>query len=229
MNKIIFITCLLISLAVNAEKPFKVAIIDTGFSPMPLDDSAMKLCDTGHYDFNTETTTVPVDDHGHGTFVTYLVNKSAKTRNMCYLVYKVFGPGVLNPENAINDAMLKAYKAGAHAINLSLYMRQYSYRTRRIVKMITNRGTKIFVSSGNEARNLNTKCYTYPVCYKGVNKNMVVVGSLDMYGGIASYSNYGAMVDVYEMGDINDARGTSFAAPRALGKYLRSLNWDKRR
>lgn len=222
----IFLIGLLFPLFSLAE-PYKVAIIDSGFSPMPGDSSVLKLCKSGHYDYVTKESEVGADYIGHGSFVTYLINRHSKTKNMCYLIYKVFGNG--SDEFAIEKAFLKAYKEGARAINFSMVMFQYSHRARGIVKYITNKGVKIFASAGNSHRNMNTHCTTYPVCFKGINSNLVVVGSTDVYGGVASYSNYGARIDVYEFGDMKQHRGTSFAAPRALGKYINSLKLDKRK
>lgn len=225
---IIFLTCF--SAVVHGKKaPFKVAILDTGFTPTPTDDSVLKLCDKGHYDYDAMLPEVGEDTVGHGAGVTFLINRNAKTKNMCYLIYKVFGDSIINTHLMIDQALLRAHKHGVNAVNMSLYMRNYSHRTRGIIKMMAKRGVKFFVSSGNSGRNLNEKCYTYPVCYKRMGRNLVVVGSTDVYGGVASYSNYGARVDIYELGDLFDSRGTSFAAPRALGKYINSLNWDKRK
>ena len=214
--------------AETLDDKYKIAIIDTGFTFVPFSTAGFKLCDSGHYDFDTNTATVGEDTIGHGAYVTALVNHYANSNKICFMIYKVFGKNVRNGHKAIDSAMIKAYKAGAKAINMSLYMTQYSERTRKIVRHITKNGVKIFVSSGNSGTDMNKTCYTYPVCYKGINKNMVVVGATDYYGRVARYSNVGTRVDIYQYGDLGRARGTSFASPRALGDYIRSLNLDGR-
>jgi subtilisin family serine protease len=227
MRKLLFLSILL-SCSLSFAKPYKVAILDTGFTPLFPDNAIFKLCDSGHYDFNEEAPEIGFDDYGHGSFVTYLINANADTNNMCYVIYKVFGPNTVNGHDVIDRALVMAAKSRVNAINMSLYMTNHSYKTKKIIKKLTRRGIKIFVSAGNEGRNLNQKCFTYPVCYKGINRNMVVVGALDNYGEVARYSNIGLKVDVYKMGDIGRSRGTSFAAPRALGKYIKKLKLDKK-
>lgn len=210
----------------KAAEPYKVAVIDSGFSYIPFDSTGLKLCNKGHYDFDEDKPKVGSDDIGHGAYVAALINRHAKTKNMCFLIYKVFGRNIVDPHSAVDLAILKANRAGAKAINMSLYMDRSSSRTERIIKNVTRRGIKVFVSAGNNGQNLNNVCDKYPVCFRSFvkNKNLMVVGAKNIYGDIARYSNYGTRIDVYELGDLSRfSRGTSFASPRALGNYIRSL------
>lgn len=210
--------------AADITKMYKIAIIDTGFTPLPFNGTGFKICKSGHFDYATDTPTVGEDTIGHGSYVTALADGHAQTENICFLIYKVFG-GQSSIES-VNKAMISAYKAGAKAINMSLSISKYEKRTHAIVKAITNRGVKMFVSAGNASTNMNTYCNSYPACFKGINKNMIIVGSTDYYRERASYSNYGFSIDVWEYGDLGRSRGTSFAAPRALGNYVKTLKLD---
>lgn len=216
-----------IAKADELDTRYKIAVIDTGFTPMMFDTTGFKLCESGHYDFNTNTPTVGRDTMGHGAYVTALINHHAQTNNICFLVYKVFGENVKD-QYAVTNALIKAYKAGAKAVNMSLYMTQYSERTRRVFKYVSKRGVKLFVASGNHGVDLNKICRYYPVCYKGINPRLTIVGATDRYNRVARYSNIGAKLTVYQFGDVGRSRGTSFASPRALGDYVRGLKLDGR-
>ena len=223
-------TLFLLNLNANAApvKPIKIAVIDTGYTFIPWDNSGFKLCETGHFDYNESKPQVGADTMSHGSFVLSIINRRMNTKNACFLVYKVFGEKVTAGD--IDNAMIKAYRNGANVINLSLTMRQYSRRTRNIIKTLTRKGVKIFAAAGNSANNVNLKCIRYPVCYKGLNANFVRVGALDEDDDVAKYSNYGTSIALYKYGrTMFGDRGTSFAAPRAAGDFVKSLNHDRRR
>ena len=202
------------------QPPIKIAVIDTGFSPLFGDTSYKHLCRTGHYDFTTNRPVQGLDSHGHGSFVVKAINDTLTgLTGFCYQVFKITPNG--DPV-ILTKAAARAYRSGARFINFSVYSRTYSSRFHETLKSIGNRGVKIFVAAGNSNRNLNNVCKTYPNCFKGV-KNMYVVGSVDEHSNKASYSNYGSMVAIYEKGRVLESTGTSFAAPTALGKQVREL------
>lgn len=205
-------------------EPYRIAIIDTGMSYIPFDTTYFKLCKDGHYDFSQKTATVGEDTIGHGSFVAALVNQRANTDNICFLVYKVFPA---TDREVVTKAMIKAYRAGAKAMNLSLSIGMYSRHLERVTKALTKRGVKLFVSSGNDGENLNKRCMIYPQCIKGAGPNLKLVGATNRFYEPTKYSNYGMRLHVWHWGTIGDARGTSFASPRALGDYIRSLNLDE--
>jgi len=211
-------------------KLFKVAIIDSGFGfETELNKKAFKICKTGSFDFISNLPMVGDDELGHGTSVMGLVNRRANTKNMCFLVYKVFGSSPYGDSNNIRKAMVAAYRNGAKVINMSLGGNQHSIQEREIIKEITGRGVKIFVAAGNASKNLNVTCNSYPVCYKNLNMNLIPVGATDEDVDVAKYSNRGVKISVYKYGrTISGSRGTSFAAPRATGDYIKSLNLDKK-
>ncbi len=210
----------------GVDDRYKIAIIDTGMSPVPFDMSFFKLCTDGHHDFTIDKAEVGADKIGHGSYVTSIINRRANTKNICFLIYKVIPS---RDVNTIAKAIYKAYRQGAEVINISLGANYTTPYLEKVVKFVTTRGIKLFVSAGNENANLNEKCVLYPQCIKGVNSNMRLVGALDTYGEPASYSNYGLKIHVWKWGDIRRSRGTSFSAPRALGDYVRSLRIDKRK
>lgn len=223
------VIALLLMLSCNiaySRSIYKVAVIDTGFTFLPFDLTGFKICPSGHYDFDKKKSRVGPDVAGHGSYVTSLINIHADTSNICFLIYKVFGEDVSDSHKAIDSAMIKAYRAGAKAINMSVFMVTFSKRTLRIIKYLTKHGVVFYVSAGNEGRNLNKTCLRYPVCYKELidNKRVKIVGALNVYDNPALYSNKGARIDLFSFGDYNVTfRGTSLAAPRALGDYIKEL------
>ena len=210
--------------------PLKVAVIDSGFGfDVELHKKTFKICKSGSYDFTTNTHTVGDDMVGHGTVVTGLLNQHADTKNLCYIIYKVLKGKEFKGYDNVNRALSLAYKNKVDVVNLSLEMYAHDDLTRRLIKSLTKRGTKVFVAAGNDGLNLNVTCNRYPACFKRLNQNFNVVGATDEDGDVAKYSNRGAFISVYKYGRTsNGARGTSFASPRAAGDYIKSLNYDKR-
>ena len=219
---------LILFFGLNANAIYKVAIVDTGFNPfMSNKDTKNHTCKTGHYDFSTKKKGLGLDVMGHGTSVSELVVLHAKTEKFCLMHYKIFGGLATSPDD-VSNAIIKAVKAGAKAINLSISINRYHPRDKKAIKYALARGVKIFNASGNSGVNLNIHCAVYPACFKLAHRDFYVVGALNLYGDIARYSNVGRIIDLYELGDYNGDRGTSFSSPRALGNYIKSLNLDRK-
>ena len=226
MKKLI-LTLLLVGGAVHAKKQYRVAVIDTGFNPFMTDEVTKNhTCKDGHFDYSTGKAELGLDVIGHGTSVTELVVKAAETKNFCIMHYKIFG--ALQTKDDVAKAIRMAVKNGAKAINMSISIFNYYRKDKKAIKYALKKGVKIFNAAGNNGLNLNVHCDVYPACFKIGHKDFFVVGSRNMYGDVARYSNVGRIIDVYELGDYNGNRGTSFAAPVAMGKYIKSLNLDKK-
>jgi len=204
----------------------KVAVIDTGFSAFygtPL--SQKMLCKSGHYDFTTMTPNVGYDEIGHGSFVTNLITGNAKRTDICILIYKVDAYVREETRHDITKALIYAFNKGARVTNISMGHPHFSHKEEKVFQRATKRGMKVFASAGNDGRDQNKMCKTFPACYASVREGLYVVGSVDRSGLLETYSNRGSRVHIYEYGSIERVgRGTSFAAPRALARYLRDQN-----
>lgn len=210
---------------VTSNAKYKVAVIDSGFTPKYNNVySQSKLCKKGHYDFTTETSTLGLDDHNHGTVVTDLIAKYAETDNFCIVIYKVFN-GKPKASSKTVEAFKMALKRKMNAINYSMSGREPDLHERQLLKKIVATRIAVFVAAGNDNFNLNEFCFSYPSCYKI--KGIKIIGAHDAYGNRAYYSNYGSIISQYDYGDIRNGFGTSFATPRALGKYIKQLRLDK--
>jgi subtilisin family serine protease len=228
---LVALSVFLIGMTSNAQqKILRVAVIDTGFGfDAELNKKAFKICKTGSFDFTKNLPVVGDDNNGHGTAVMALINRHAKTKNMCFMIYKALGDDGYGDLDNINKALIAAYRYKADVINMSLGSTFHDAKQKRILKTLTRSGIKVFAAAGNSKKDLNTECNSYPTCYKYVSPNLIPVGATDEDSDVAKYSNRGAFISVYKYGrTFLGARGTSFAAPRAAGDYIQSLNWDNK-
>lgn len=228
MRRVVFT---LITLAVSvacAKTPVKsdryktkVAVIDTGYSGWFATEKTKKsMCKSGHYDFKFGEAKLGYDNIGHGTFVTNLIVENAQRDDICILMYKVNAYVQEETRDHIQRALAYAYKQGARVVNISMGDPTFNYRESKVFKAAARKGMKIFVAAGNEGKNMNQMCNIYPGCYTA--PNIFTVGSTDKTGLIETYSNKGSKVQIYEYGTIpNIGRGTSFATPRAVARFLR--------
>jgi len=201
----------------------RVAIIDSGFTMfLATPKTRAALCKTGHFDFTMNTPNVGYDDFGHGTYVANLIVENAERTDICLVIYKVGLTTAENTRNHIAKALVYAFNKGARVVNISLGQTDNSVIEEKVIRTVTKRGMKLFVAAGNEHKDLNVQCNIYPACARVSNDNLYVTGSKDNSDLIENYSNRGSKVQVYELGTIPGiGRGTSFAAPRALARYLR--------
>jgi subtilisin family serine protease len=229
MKLIIFI--LLFSLTIYADtcpKQVKIAVIDTGFGYKGHGKGA-KLCVDGHKDFTAKTTGVPKDNIGHGTNVVGLIEKSLKTVNYCIIVIKYYHPAseiIVGWENLESTIQAFDYvaKIKPEYVNYSSGGSDPSPRERRAVERYLNGGGTLVTAAGNDDKELGKNVYSgyYPAMY---DKRIVVVGNLNANRTRQAVSNYGKLVNRWEIGQNATAygikmSGTSQAAAIATGKIV---------
>jgi serine protease len=208
-----------------------VAVIDTGITKV------RDLYETKFvkgYDFVNDTDAAK-DDNGHGTHVAGTV---AQATNNAYGVAGVAYEASLMPLKVLNadgagtvadiaEAIKFAADNGADIINMSLGGGGESQLMEDAVKYAHNKGVTIIAAAGNE----NTNGVSYPARYDHV----IGVSAFGPDGERASYSNYGAGVDISAPGGsetgailqetINEQgegvflglQGTSMASPHVAG------------
>lgn len=206
------------------SSPLRIAIIDTGYNSR-LGSGTLKLCSTGHYDFQTKKNKVG-SRRIHGTAVGSIIGDELKDVPYCAIIYQVEtddDDGYF--ENTIK-AMEMVKKEGVVAVNLSIEGYLFSFRDFYQIQKLAKRGVAIFIAAGNKNINLDEVCISYPGCYEIENTYIVGATAFDSRTKSA-YSNYGRSVKIWEPGyyDLHGRlfEGTSFAAPRALSDYVRSL------
>jgi len=135
----------------------------------------------------------------------------------CLVIIKIF-----NTARTFNfDKYIKALKyistIDVQVANLSFTGKDFLQEEYDALKLLSNKGIKLIIASGNDALNLDKKCNTYPACYK--NLNSIVVGSDNKL-----VSNYGSIVNKYERHCIFNSCGTSMSTAIVTGKYVAGLN-----
>jgi subtilisin family serine protease len=214
----------------RCPKKIKVAVLDTG---LDLNDPRFNgiLCPTGHKSF------VPgknvSDYHGHGTHVSGIIKKFAGNANYCLLIYKYYSESASSWDNLHHEiqALNEAIRNGAKIVNLSGGGPEFAEDEYLVIK--NNPSVTFVVAAGNEHQNLNipTNSY-YPASY-GL-KNVIVVGNVDRNNRRTDSSNYGSLVQKWEMGDnvksylpgnrMGYMTGTSQSTAVFSGKLVDSLS-----
>lgn len=223
-----------------------VAVIDTGVSKVP-DLKLTKFVDG--YDFVNDKDDAS-DDNGHGTHVAGTIAQSTNNgygvAGIAYeasiMPLKVLSGGGGGTIADIAEAIKFAADNGADIINMSLGGGGDSNMMKEAIEYAYSKGVTIVAAAGNEGRN----AASYPARYPQV----ISVSATDATGQKASYSNFGAGVDLAAPGGsgtdeagriiqntINPAtgetvfvgfQGTSMAAPHVAGvaALIRSTGVD---
>ena len=209
-----------------------VAVIDTGVSKVP-DLKSTKF--VKGYDFVNNKDDAS-DDNGHGTHVAGTI---AQSTNNGYGVAGIAYEASIMPLKVLSgsgggtiadiaESIKFAADNGAEIINMSLGGGGASSMMEEAVKYAHSKGVTIIAAAGNEGRNASA----YPARYPDV----ISVSAIDAAGGKASYSNFGAGVDISAPGGAETGKiiqntvnprtgesvfvgfqGTSMAAPHVSG------------
>lgn len=234
MNKFVLYFALLALLSTTAypkcsDRPLIVAVIDTGFG-FQGHGAGTKLCKYGHKDFSsvqsftTEFGTVdpvPTDSLGHGTNVVGVIANNAKDANYCIVVLKYHG--YYGNVEATIKSIDYAISIKADYINYSSGGDSPVKAEREVVERFLNYGGTMIAAAGNNSVDLDRSSNSYyPAMY---DKRIVVVGSLNREGNKLPSSNYGSVVNRWEIGlEVTGygitMSGTSQATATATGKIL---------
>lgn len=178
----------------------------------------VKLCKYGHYDATTKNINkIGNDIFGHGTNIIRTIARSAKNKDYCIQVVKIFNDKkefILD-----NNSFIIPAKFGAKIFNLSYYGKE-SYNQEFIVMdyLVKKYQVNFVVSAGNDGVNLDIDCNSFPACYKNLNK--YVIGATLDNETRSAYSNYGSIVTNYENGYSLGMSGTSQAAAKFSAKLI---------
>ena len=209
-----------------------VAVIDTGVSKVP--DLKLTKFAKG-YDFVNDKEDAS-DDNGHGTHVAGTIAQSTNNgygvAGIAYqasiMPLKVLSGGGGGTIADIAESIKFAADNGADVINMSLGGGGASSMMEEAIKYAHSKGVTIVAAAGNEGRNTSS----YPARYPDV----ISVSATDAAGDKASYSNFGAGIDLSAPGGSETGKiiqntvnpstgesvfigfqGTSMAAPHVAG------------
>ena len=202
----------------------KIAVIDTGFD-ISRAQGQPKLCKSGHYDFAAKKAVVGFSS-AHGTIVSSILAEGLEDVNYCIIAYNVQVRGRVDMPS-VYEALRRARREGVVAVNMSLEGVLHSFSEVRELELTARRGIATFIAAGNDNKNLDETCNSYPACY--LVDNTYIVGALTVDPrGKAQFSNYGSRVTIWKEGFYEFhgqyTEGTSFAAPRATSDYVLSLS-----
>lgn len=212
----------------------KVAVIDTGFgyNKLPKDN---RLCYWGHKDFTKkgaqyigEGSFIPVDTVGHGTNIVGIIENYASKSNInyCIVILKFYSKNQSNLQNlksSIAAIKFATDELKVDYINYSGGGPEEDAEEKQAVEKFLNQGGKLIAAAGNDGKLIGSwDAEYYPAMY---DKRIVVVGNLGKNGFRARSSNYGKLVNRWEIGEEVTGygitmTGTSQATAVATGKIL---------
>jgi subtilisin len=204
-----------------------VAVIDTG---VDIDHPDLGNAYIGGVNF-VKAGTVPEDDNGHGTHVAGII--AARDNSIGYIgvapnasivAVKVLnrnGTGTLSAVIAgIDWVKANASMYGIKVANMSLSAKGDSQAMYDAIAGATANGVTFVVAASNETTNANQYV---PAKFD----NVICVSALTSTNTLASYSNYGDVVDMiapgssipslWKSGGYNTISGTSMASPHVAG------------
>lgn len=195
-----------------------VAVIDSGVYKHKL--LASRLTESG-YDYVDGDNDATSDANGHGTHVAGIVADCTQNLPVYIMPIRVLDASASGSKINTTNAIFEAAEAGCKVINLSLSSSSHSDALDDAVLFAIENGSTVIISAGNNAANTSKYC---PVHMS--EEGLIVVAACSGTQEDptpATYSNYGASVDVYAFGDsirscsisggYSTKSGTSQAAP----------------
>lgn len=210
----------------QAYETIKVAFVDDGFAWKHWEAGMdVKFCDDGHFSMLGEKAFD--SDGSHGTIsvkaFTDFINPAA---NYCIIILNASQSNSIS-FRGVSKAVSHALTLDIKAINLSLEGAMPDLEEEEKLRMLSDKGTHVYVAAGNKSIDLGATCVSFPACYNDI-KNLFVVGALAKPFTPADYSNYGERVNLWLPGDTvlqgKKHFGTSFASPRAMALYVNLLH-----
>jgi serine protease len=196
-----------------SDKPVRVAVIDTGFGYKGR-GKGVRLCKTGHKDFSSDQLyvkypdvidPVPMDIESHGTNVAGIIEKYAREAhtNYCLVILKFhsLSNSLVNMFTDLKGTIFsfrRALELKTDIVNYSAGGPDPSTEEREIIEQYLNGGGILVVAAGNNSTDLDTpKGNYYPAKY---DRRIIVVGMLNRDGKKSSISNWGKVVNRWEVG-----------------------------
>jgi hypothetical protein len=199
------------------SKTIRVAVIDTGYTH-PENGEKAKICKDGHLDLTSmnRQDVIGRDEtlfKNHGTNITHIISDVAGDGDFCIVVIKAFRPAVENI-TSISNAVAHATRLGVDIINISAGGESEVPQETIEIKKALDKGIVVISAAGNKGLRLKTlepKRELAETLKDGEvegsyfpamsDPRIIVVGSLNKDGSRASHSNYGASVDVWQLGE----------------------------
>lgn len=187
------IISLLLSLMMYSEaKTFEVAVLDTGIDFAYLNE--VNICWKKSRDF---TNTGFEAKDGHGSNIVNIIAHQLKGLDYCIIFIKIFDPKAKNAVLAYHQGLMYVAEIKPDIVNMSFGGYNPQPVEQSMIDAIIEEAIPIVAAAGNEGRNLDRKCEYYPACY---NKKIVKVGNMYKSGKKYEGSNYGKVIDKWQVG-----------------------------
>ena len=205
----------------NAET-LKVAVLDTGIA----ESSKVKVCPKGKVSFVDDN---PVDTHGHGTNISWLINDGLENTDYCQVVIKVYKEGADVLGASVQAFMMIDADPAIKVVNISMAGLEHNTQEKLLIQKLLKKGVKIVTAVGNQSKNLDSACIYYPACY---NDEVIVVGN-GVNEKAQDGSNYGSVVDSFIDGHAkgpegHQMTGSSQSAAIYTNQLIKEMINDKR-
>lgn len=197
------------------DQPLRVVVLDTGLNVDDEKYTEMLCKDYQAIDFTTEGVN---DINGHGTQIVETIKDYAKNSPYCLTILKYYTENNSGPENLKNVVKALTWISWIKPtfVNISGGGSDWSDDEFTLIRKAST--TKFIVAVGNDEINLDEECNYYPACYRL--KNIYRVGALNNSGNKAKYSNFGSIVDFWQIGEHGNMSGTSIATAVQTGKLI---------
>ncbi|MDO4548103.1 MAG: leucine-rich repeat protein [Clostridia bacterium] len=205
--------------SISSSGSITVAVIDTGVASHSFINSRVK--NEGADFTSTEYSNGRHDVNGHGTHVAGTIVDLTQDLKVYILPVRVLGDDGYGSNSGVANGIRYAADAGVKVINMSLggeVFSPYYYETdiRDAVDYAVGKGVTIVVAAGNSSQDASIE---EPANYD----NVITVSAITSSYELASFSNYGDVIDVAApgvnitscsiSGGFVDYSGTSMASP----------------
>lgn len=195
-----------------------VAVIDSGVYNHKALSSRLTQSGFDYVDGDSDSTS---DANGHGTHVAGIVADCTQNLPVYIMPIRVLDASASGSKINTANAIFEAADMGCEVINLSLSSISHSDALDDAVLFAIDSGSTVVISAGNNSANTSKYCPVHML-----EEGLIVVAACSGTKSDpvpASYSNYGASVDLYAFGDsirscsisggYSTKSGTSQAAP----------------
>lgn len=183
-------------------KGIKIAMIDS-----PIQTNEIRIEKTVPI---TKDETFQTTDLTHGTLSALILKKDIAPDVLLYSIESLNSMGIGTYEDIIKGIEW-CIEEDMDIITFSLTGYEYSKELHQSIQKAKQHNILLIAAAGNNSSSLPL----YPAAFEEV----ISVGALDVNDHIAPYSNFGAYVDIYALGDVEryGVNGTSFSVPVIAG------------
>lgn len=174
----------------TSEEAIVVAVIDSGVDATHPYLAGRVLQGYNTFDSSSDT----ADSTGHGTHVAGIVARATENYDVNILPVVVLNEDEFGASYQIAEGIRWAADQGAHVINLSFGGPTKTKIEQEAIQYARDKGILVVTSAGNDGTDAHL---TYPAS----ERDILTIGAANEQQELASFSNYGNVIDVVAPGD----------------------------